>query len=112
MDQNERSRFAADLRRLADLVDSLPVDTPLVVDVNVYCHHVHSLPELQAVMRGVTNVRHETQSKVGPWVKGDFGVLEIAAFYKPGLLGLTRKKKVRIVEVDQEVTVDLSALTP
>lgn len=110
MDHDRRGQLASDLRRLADLIESLPIDTALTPEVNVYYHHVHSLPELQAVMRDCASVKAESADKVGPWIKGHFGSLEVAAFYRPGLLGTTRKKRVRVVEVDKELTVDLSLL--
>lgn len=108
MSPDTRHDLANDLRRMADLVEALPVGTTLSPKVNVYFHNIHSLEELQAATRGCASIRQHSSPKVGPWIDGYFGSIEVSAFYRAGILGKTRKKTVTIIE--SEVSVDLSLL--
>ena len=111
MDHDQRQELANDLRRMADLLESLPIGTALRAKVNVYFHQVTELKELQAVTHGCASLRREHAPKSGPWIRGHFGNIDVAAFYLAGILGECKRRKVTVVEYDDEVTVDLSLLS-
>lgn len=108
MDQELRKRHADDLRRMAEMIETLPLGTEMEPRVCVQFHNICTLEDLRAATRGVQGLAQDSSGE-HHWVEGYVGCLEITAFYKAGLLGKTRRKAVTIV--DQEASADLSLLS-
>jgi hypothetical protein len=102
--------MAAELRRVASMLDSLPPD--MTISASLRCHgstqcDVLTLEHLKAA-RSLMDIPEAKKSKGYRWLQGMFGPIDISAHYAPGLLGTTQRK--RVVEYDVERVVDLSLL--
>jgi hypothetical protein len=102
--------MAAELRRMATVLESLPSD--MTLSASLRCHgstrgDVLTLEHLKAA-RSLMDTPEAKKSKGYRWLQGMSGPIDVSAHYAPGLLGTTQRK--RVVEYDVERVVDLSRL--